>query len=143
MIPVQLCTNAIIDALRAQGLRIGDHELPTDRTLPYSILYLVDDAPVPTGPPLTDPQADTWIGVQVTSVGSGRKQAQWQADKVRGFFLDRADSGAFTHGLPAIPGYRWVDRLGTTPSGVAPEGTAPNTLYNVPDRYTLHVTPAS
>lgn len=139
---MQLITNALIQALTDAGLRVGDHDLPTDRTFPYSIVYVVPDAPAPDGPPLTGPEEDVAVGVQITSVGSGRKQAQWQADKVRDLLTGRASSGALAFGLPAIAGWRWSDRLGAAPSGVAPEGTAPNRTYSVPDRFTLHVTPA-
>lgn len=139
---VEKVTSALVTGLRTTGMRIGDHEPPADMALPYSIVYIVDDAPPPSGPPLTDPEGDLWIGVQVTSVGSGRKQAQWQADKIRTYLIGRNASGAHTSALPAIAGFVVASRMGATPSGVVPEGSAPNTLYNVPDRYVLHVTPA-
>lgn len=142
VVPVQLITNALLDALLAEGLRVGDHDIPKDRTYPYSILYQVDDAPPPSGPPLTGPEEDVSIGFQVTSVGSGRKQAQWQADRVRRFITGRNGAGAFLSNLPAVSGWRVTSRMGAAPSGVAPEGSSPNILFNVPDRYTLHVTPA-
>lgn len=142
VVPVQLFTNAMLDALLGEGLRVGDHELPKDHTYPYSILYQIDDAPPPSGPELTGPEEDVGIGFQLMSVGSGRKQAQWQADRVRRFITGRAPDGSFLHDLPVVAGWRVAGRLGAAPSGVAPEGSAPNTLFNVPDRYTLLVTPA-
>ncbi len=140
-VPVQLHVNAVLEFYAA--LRVGDHERPKDRTLPYGILHAVDDAPPPDQPPLTITPTDLWIGIQITSVGSSRKQAQWHADNVRDRLLS-SDSvtGAFLHNLPAIAGWRWNARIGSTPSGVAPEGSALNVLYNAPNRYTLHVTPA-
>lgn len=140
--PTQLLTNSLLDALRNAGFRVGDSELPADRTFPYHILYSVGDAPPPDGPPLTGPEEDLALGFQITTVGSGRKQAQWGADKIRGFMTGRSSTGAFVHDLPSVAGWKVTGRLGSTPGGVAPEGSAPNTLYNVPDRYTLHVTPS-
>lgn len=140
--PVQLVTNALLEGLTAAGFRVGDSILPTDRTFPYHILYQIDDAPPPDGPPLTGPEEDLWIGFQITTVGSGRKQAQWGADKIRGFMTGRDASGALVHALPVIAGWKVSSRLGSTPGGVDPEGTAPNLLFNAPNRYILHVTPA-
>lgn len=141
--PIQLMSNAVLQFFRDAGLRVGDHELPTDRTTPYSILYVVEDAPVPDQPELVATPTDLWLGVQLTSIGSRRDQAQLQADRVRRRLLDTDSvTGAFVHDLPAIAGWVWNARIGAAPSGVVPEGTAPNKLYNVPDRYTLHVTPA-
>lgn len=142
VVPVQLVTNSFLTMLTSGGLRVGDHELPTDRTFPYSILYQIDDAPPPSGPPLTGPEEDMAIGYQLMSVGTGRKQAQWQADKLRDRILGHSLGGAFDIPFPAIAGWTVSSRLGTTPSGVAPEGSAPNVLFNVPDRYILIVTPA-
>ena len=140
--PVQMITNALLDMLQAEGFRVGDHEPPKDRTFPYHILYQIEDAPAPEGPPLTGPEEDMAIGFQVTTVGSGRKQAQWGADRVRAAITGRAADGSFLVELPVVAGWSVSSRLGSTPSGVAPEGSAPNVLFNAPNRYTLHVTPA-
>lgn len=140
--PVQLLTTALLDALVADGMRVGDHDTPKDHTFPYSILYQIDDAPLPTGPELTGPEEDLAIGFQLSSVGSGRKQAQWQADRVRRFITGRDPQGRHIFELPAVNGWKVTGRLGSTPSGVAVEGSAPNTVFTVPDRFILHVTPA-
>lgn len=138
--PVQLFTNALLDMLAAE-MRVGDHEVPKDRTFPYSILYQLDDAPPPDGPVLTGPEEDLAIGFQITSVGSGRKQAQWQADRVRRVMVGRNSEGGLLFPLPIVAGWTVAGRLGAAPGGVAVEGSAPTLLFQVPDRYTLHVTP--
>lgn len=143
VVPIQLFTNAVQDFLVANGFRVGDHEIPADRTLPYVILYQISDAPLPTGPELTGPEEDASIGFQITSVGSGRKQAQWQADKIRRLLVGRATDGSLMSTLPAVSAWKVTGRVGLAPSGVVVEGTNPeNVLYSVPDRFIVNVTPA-
>jgi uncharacterized protein DUF3168 len=71
-------TDAVIAALDAAGLEVGDAVAPNANP-PYVVVYRVFDRRDGT---LTRPDDDATITYQVTCVGTSRKQAEWLADEV-------------------------------------------------------------
>lgn len=71
-------TDAVIAALQAAGLSVGDAVAPED-TPPYVVVYRVFDGRSGT---LGAPDDDAAITYQITCVGGSRQQAEWLADEV-------------------------------------------------------------
>lgn len=74
-------TDAVIAALQATGLTVGDSQAPAGAP-PYGVVY-----PISGGDSygtLGDRNGDAELVYQVTCVGSSRKQAEWVADKALG-----------------------------------------------------------
>lgn len=72
-------TDAVIDALQALGLTVGDAVAPPSAP-PYVVVY-----PIAGGDmygPLGAKDDDAELIYQVTCVGASREQAQWLVDKV-------------------------------------------------------------
>lgn len=81
-------TNAIIAAIKALGVTVGDGggdqdgPLQKDLTAPYAVVYTLP-ATLDGSMAVDDLDGDAWPTVQVTFVGQGREQAQWLQAKVR------------------------------------------------------------
>lgn len=70
-------TDALIDRLEAEGLRVGDARAPGEA--PYLVVY-----PIPGGDfggTLAAPNDDAELVRQVSCVGTTREQAEWWADR--------------------------------------------------------------
>lgn len=81
MIGYRIHTDAIIAALQAAGLIVGDAKNPGVPP-PYAVVY-----PIPGGSrsgSLDDPHEDAELVFQVTCIGSSREQAEWVVDKAEG-----------------------------------------------------------
>lgn len=74
-------TQAVIGVLEAAGLTVGDHDAPDPAVPPYSVVYLLDDLLVDGT--AAAPDDDAQLHTQITSVGAGARQAEWEADRVR------------------------------------------------------------
>lgn len=75
---LRLHTNAVIEALEAEGLTVGDADAE-GLTAPYVVVY-----PIPGGRfsgTLAEPKEDAELVYQVSAVGISREQSQWHADK--------------------------------------------------------------
>lgn len=99
---------AVVTRLASQtGKNIGRVEAPSDKTLPYAVVYPVDDSAPPTS--LGDTQEVTVHEFQVTSVGATPQQAEWMQTKVRTALLGW---------VPTVTGYSFgrVDKIGGQPS---------------------------
>lgn len=70
--------DAVITALQAAGLTIGDAEAPAGDP-PYGVVYQIPSGQFDGS--LADPNADAELVYQVTCVGETREQAQWVVDK--------------------------------------------------------------
>jgi hypothetical protein len=120
---------------------VGDHEAPpgADLDIGYAVVYTIDGGQF-EGASLWAPESEAEVVFQVTSVGRKRNQAQWIADRARLTVLSRLAAGGFQVAFPDPAGMTVTGREpeGSTP-GVIPEGVAPNRVYNIPERYRLHV----
>lgn len=108
----------------------------------YGIVYTVAGGGF-TGPPFWAPESQGILVFQVTTVGKRRDHAQWLQDRVRLSFLSRKTEGGFQ--VPFAPPAGWVvthREPDGTPPGVIPEGPPTQRIYNVPERYRLHIEPA-
>lgn len=72
-------TDAVIAALKATDLVVGDAIAPEDAVPPYAVVYLIAGGGL--GGTLGDPNADATLTYQVTCVGRSRQQAEWVGDK--------------------------------------------------------------
>lgn len=133
---------AVISMLRAQqAFPVGDGEPPDDE-VPYYIVYPIEGGGY-FGPPLTNPEADAAVVLQVNSVGRRRDQAQRLGTIARNLVLGRQASGAFQN---AITGSTFVvahRRPDGGPAGTDYSGRPPDRLFTARERYVLHVTPTS
>lgn len=69
----------IIARLQTQTSKnVGDGEAPADTTMPYAVVYQLDDEN--TEGTLGDPTAHTVWTIQVTSIGETATQAAWMND---------------------------------------------------------------
>lgn len=79
MLPtVRTHTDALIAALQAMGLEVGDAVAPDD-TPPYVVVYAIPGGTA--SGTLARPDDDAELVYQVTCVGLTRQQAEWLADK--------------------------------------------------------------
>lgn len=120
-----------------RGVEVG--ESPSASPLPYVMIY-----PIPggrfSGPAFSAPNADADAVYQLTSVGKGREQAEWLADRARHVMLDREDDGTFATAFPDIEGWVVYDRSPDSgPPPVTPDGAG---LWRVDERFVLCITPA-
>lgn len=74
----RLHTDAVIAALEAVGLTVGD-ATAAGLTPPYAVVYKIEGGEFAGS--LQDPFEDADLVYQVTSVGRTREQAEWVADK--------------------------------------------------------------
>jgi len=72
-------TDAVIAALEAAGLTVGDAVAPDDTDPPYVVVYAIAGGGS-TGT-LARPDDDAFLVYQATCVGTSREQAEWLADK--------------------------------------------------------------
>lgn len=122
---------------------VGDHRAPDGadpKAKPYVVVWEVPGGSV-EGPWLADPDADHSIVYQVDAVGFTRAQAQRLAARMRDLICGRAD-GAYLAAVDMPPGMVVHDRISEGSfGGVTVEGTAPDEVYTVPNRYVLTATP--
>lgn len=85
--PSDPVTTAVLAALDAASLIVGDAEVPDPIVYPYSVVYGGGEAGLDG--PLGDPKADGKAVVQVTSVGRSREGAGAQREAVKAVVLDR------------------------------------------------------
>ena len=79
---MRLLTDAVLTRLEAATSKaVGDGQAPGDTTLPYSVLYPLDDED--RDGDMIDTQRTSWFDFQVTCVGDTRVQAEWLADQLR------------------------------------------------------------
>ena len=114
---------------------VGVVDMPDAATVPYAIVYPVDD--VLSGPPLWDPFADTEFTFQVTSVGERWDQARWMADRVRRVLLDRVNGEFFDD--PGLVGNALVINRDFVDAGGVIEG---DSVVSIPERFLFHLTPS-
>lgn len=147
MIDHGLVTDWLIALLRtdAGDFAVGDHMAPSGadpRVAPYFVVWEIVGGHF-EGPPLTDPEADHSIVYQVDAVGFLRPQANTLASRARNIITGRSPAGAYLVALASPPDMLIYDRISEGSSGgVIVEGTAPDEVYSVPNRYVLTVTPA-
>lgn len=123
-------TDALLAALRAAHPRVGDGQAPTDKTLPYAVLY-------PAGPgelsgSASDPLADGRCLFQITCVGQDRLQAQALADRLRPVAL----------GPLTITGRKQMQSFLETSQPVARDDSSAPPLFYAVDQVRLWTTPA-
>lgn len=78
-VAVQLHTDALIAALQAAGLTVGDGDAE-GLALPYAVVYSLPGGSMSGN--LDDPYEDADLVYQVTCVAAKRREAEWLADKV-------------------------------------------------------------
>jgi hypothetical protein len=129
-------TDAVIAALEAVGLLVGDGEAPTEdhghqddgSFINYVVVY-----PLPGGTRsgnLDDPYGDAQLPFQVTCVGRSRRQAQWLLDEVEVILDGVTVAGRSIHPMPdSNPGVVRDDDLGKP-------------LFYATPRYKLKTTPS-
>lgn len=147
MIDTGLVTAWLIDLLQTDpgDFAVGDHMAPLGadpRVAPYFVVWEIIGGSF-EGPPLTDPEADQSIVYQVDAVGFLRPQANTLAAHARHMITGRSTNGGYAVAMTSPPGLLIYDRISEGSSGgVIVEGTAPDEIYSVPNRYILTVTPA-
>lgn len=77
------------------GKKIGRVEAPSDKTLPYAVVYPLDDTGDPDNGTLGDAHASAVFEFQVTSIGGTAEQAEWMAHKVRVALVGWSPTGDF------------------------------------------------
>lgn len=83
--------NVLVDAVKTlletnvNGYEIGDAEAPPDDSLPYAVLYPLDDT-LRDGD-YVDTQRTSWYEFQITVVGETREQSGGFADELRALLL--------------------------------------------------------
>lgn len=136
-------TDWLIALLGGAGFGVGDHKAPAGanpRDAPYLVVWEIPGGST-EGPALWDPEADHAIPYQVDAVGFTRAQAQALAARARDRVCGRA-GGAYLVAVDSPPGMLVHDRISEGSSGgVIVQGTAPDEVYTVPQRYVLTVTP--
>ena len=121
-------TDAIVAALEAAGLTVGDAEAPTFSP-PYVVVY-----PILGGAlygVMLKPHREAELLYQVTCVGLSRRQAQWLQDEARGVLL----------GGVAVAGYQVEHVVPELVSGVTREDEGATTLFVAREQYRIFTTP--
>jgi hypothetical protein len=78
------------------GATIGRGEAPSDKTLPYAVVYpLGEPGDLDVNGVLGDPHVTTVFEWQVTSVGGTAKQAEWMQTQVRSALLGWSPTGDY------------------------------------------------
>lgn len=126
------------------GKQFGDTLSPVARPekgdFPYGIVDSIPGGNI-TGT-MSAPDADADLIFQVTSCGLSAKQARWLSDRVRVTLLARNPNGTYQVAPQSPKGWDIAERrpYGGSPVPV-PEDTYTPTVYNVPERFVLRVTP--
>ncbi len=130
----RVLTDAIIAALEAAGLNVGDAVRPDDATATAGYVVVYGLGGGTTDGPVGNPEDDAAALYQLTSVGHDRKQAEWVADKARQVLL----AATLT-----LTGGRKVLRVGVDMLGgvIRDDDVAPPIWYS-PDRYRIFTTPS-
>lgn len=146
-------TETVLAHLRAElggDLRVGDHErppgldaLPELERTPYHVLRRVDGGGW-SGPPLVG-GGDVELVYQVSSVGDSRKGAEVAAARARRALIGLLPAGAPGRPLRDVRDHEAqvvarIIRCEPDGSPMAPDDEG--TLFTVPDRYRMVVTPA-
>lgn len=139
----QFITNNLLTMLAAgTGKQVGDHKAPAVPVYPYSVLYVLPGGEY-WGAPLIAPDADVDMYYQVDSIGARRDQVEWLADRVRRTMLARTSGGVFQVSFTNPTGWKVADRVPEGgPGGVQVEGSPPNEVFSIPERFALRVVPA-
>lgn len=87
-------TTVVSRLVSETGKKIGRVEAPSDTTLPYAVVYPIDDIG-DDGGTLGDAHASTVIEFQVTSVGASAVQAEWMSEQVRTSLVGWSPTGGF------------------------------------------------
>ncbi len=122
-------TDAVIARLQALGLTVGDAEAPVGAAPPYAVVYPI--AGGQTGGVLAAPDDDAELVVQVTCVGTSRKQAEWLEDKAMGLLTSLSVTG---RSVPRVA----LDSFG----GVFRDDAKSPPLYVAVPRFRIYSTPA-
>lgn len=144
MIDRRPLTHGFLELLRTgTAMPVGRGQAPAIIAgKPWMVVHVIEGGGY-DGAPLTDPTSDAAFVYQVDAVGRSEDQAEWMADVVRRTVLARTTSGAFQVPFPAVEAVKVIDRRpDTNPGGLTSEGTAPNEVFTVSDRFSIHVTPA-
>lgn len=121
-------TDAIIAALEAQGLTVGDAVAP-QASPPYVVVY-----PIAGGDmygPLGAKDDDAELIYQVTCVGSSREQAEWLADKANALL------GGFTVTGRSVP----LVTMDVVP-GIFRDDSTGTPIYTAAPRFRVFTTPS-
>lgn len=129
--PSTVYTAVVAKLVTATGKKIGRAEAPADTTLPYAVVYPLDDtADLDAAGSLADPHITTVYEFQVTSVGGTAEQAEWMQHKARtalvGWQPDTITGG---------PSFGLVEKSGGQGTR-RDDGTQPAKFFAV-DRFTL------
>ncbi|HET7386849.1 MAG TPA: hypothetical protein VFJ19_09340 [Nocardioidaceae bacterium] len=122
-------TDALLAALRAAGLTVGD-ATGTGLTAPYSVLY-TDEGSLDGS--LGDRFSDLTMTAVLHSFGAGRQQAQWGVDKARAAVL----AGVSVPGRNTL----YVTQLASQP--VTEDTDVTPSLFLAIDVYRFATTPGS
>lgn len=101
-------TDAVIAALEAAGLVVGDAEAPTDvdpREDPYVVVYPIagrESFGTSRSGSLEEPFEDAELVYQVTCAGGSRKEVEWLADKVEVLLDGVTVAGRRIHVVPEM-----------------------------------------
>lgn len=141
-----LVTKWVLDLLAAADgdFLVGDHGAPkvADVTYPYWTVYGIPGGGY-SGPVLGAAQADASFVYQVDSVGLNRDQAERAASRARHLVVGRAAGGAYATAAEDPEGMVVSDRISDgAPGAPVPEGTFPNEVWTVSERFVISVTPA-
>lgn len=79
---------ALIAALTAPGLTVGDHRKPDGASPPYTVFYMLPGGEVDGS--LETPDADGDLRFQLTHVGRLPAEARWEADRASTALLSAA-----------------------------------------------------
>jgi hypothetical protein len=121
-------TDALLVALRATGLTVGDAQAPGS-VPPYAVLYSIPGGRV--FGTLADPHGDGEMVFQVTCVGTTREQTQWVTDKAFAVLSGLSVTGR-SIAFVDIDGFPGIQR---------DDDVQPPLFYSTP-RFTITSTPA-
>jgi hypothetical protein len=121
---------------------VGDHNAPDPLEYPYRVVWSVPGGSV-SGPPLGESAADADLVYQVDSVGLTREQAERLAARTRRTVAGRLPDGSFHAAAEPPSGLSVSDRIldGSAGSPIV-EGTRPNEVWTVSERFVISVTGA-
>lgn len=143
-----LVTKWLIDLLKADpvGYGVGDHGAPEDVAFPagypYWTVYSIPGGGY-SGPPMGAHEADASYVYQVDSVGLTRDQAESMGSRAHNRVSGRGIGGAYAAAAEHPSGMVVSDRISEgSPGAPVPEGSYPNEVWTVSERFVISVTPA-